>query len=182
MKPGIVTGTARRKLALAACGLAACGLALLAGCASGSATSGSSPSAAAPATSSSAPTSASAAAPPSNSALCANAAALRASVNQLRQIKVQAGAVSQITANINDVRAALTKLVNDAHGQWQAQTSALSSALDTLKTAVSSLAASPGVSTVSGVVSTLGQVNTAAQNLLAAVNTDCPSVSSSPSA
>ena len=168
-----MTGTACRKLALAACGVA-----LLAGCTSGSATSASSPSAA----SSSAPASASAAAPPSNSALCANADALRASVNQLRQIKVQAGAVSQITANINDVKAALTKLVNDARGQFQAQTSALSTALDTLKTAVSSLGASPGVSTVSGVVSALGQVNTAAQSLLAAVNTDCPSASSSPSA
>ena len=173
MKAAIVTGIARRKLALAACGVA-----LLAGCTSGSATSASSPSAAP----SSAPASASAAAPPSNSALCANADALRASVNQLRQVKVQAGAVSQITADINDVRAALTKLVNDAHGQWQAQTSGLSSALDTLKTSVSSLAASPGVSTVSGVVSALGQVNTAAQSLLAAVNTDCPSASSSPSA
>jgi hypothetical protein len=173
MKPGIMTGTACRKLALAACGVA-----LLAGCTSGSATSASSPSAA----SSSASASASAAAPPSNSALCANADALRASVNQLRQIKVQAGAVSRITANINDVKAALTKLVNDARGQFQTQTSALSTALDTLKTAVSSLGASPGVSTVSGVVSALGQVNTAAQSLLAAVNTDCPSASSSPSA
>jgi len=177
MKTGILTRTANRKLALAACGLA-----LLAGCASGTTSPASSLSAAASATSSSAPASASTAAPPSNSALCANAAALRASVNQLRQVKVQAGAVSQITADINDVRAALTKLVNDAHSQFQTQTSALSAALDTLKTAVSSLGASPGVSTVSGVVSALGQVNTAAQKLLAAVNTDCPSASSSPSA
>jgi len=170
MKPGIVTGTAWRRLALAVCGLA-----LLPGCASGTTSPASSPSAAASATSPSS------SAPPSGLALCANADALRASVNQLRQVKVQAGAVSQITADINDVRAALTKLVNDAHGQWQAQTSALSSALDTLKTSVSSLAASPGVSTVSGVVSALGQVNTAAQSLLAAVNTDCPSASSSQS-
>lgn len=171
MKPGIVTGSAWHKLALAACGLA-----LLAGCASSTTSPASSPSAAAPATSSSA------AASPSGSALCADAAALRASVHQLRQVKIQAGAVSQITANLNDVKAALAKLANDAHGQFQTQTSALSAALDTLKTAVSSLGASPGVSTVSGVVSALGQVNTAAQNLLAAINTDCPSASSSPSA
>ena len=166
-----MTGTAGRRLALAACGLA-----LLAGCGSGSTSSSSSPSAAASATSSSA------AASPSGSALCADAAALRSSLDQLRRVNVQAGAVSQITANLNDVKAALTKLVNDARGQFQTQTSALSAALDTLKTAVSSLGASPGVSTVSGVVSALGQVNTAAQNLLAAVNTDCPSASSSPSA
>jgi hypothetical protein len=171
MKLRIVTATAWRKLALAACGLV-----LLAGCGSGSDTSGSSPSAAASATSSSA------AASPSNSALCADAAALRASLNQLRRVTVQAGAVNEITSDLNDVKAALTKLVNDAHGQLQTQTSALSAALDTLKTAVTSLGASPGVSTVTGVVAALGQVNTAAQNLLAAVNTDCPSASPSSSA
>jgi major membrane immunogen (membrane-anchored lipoprotein) len=171
MKPGIGIRTARHGLALAVCALA-----LLAGCSSGSATSGSSPSAAAPASSSSA------AASPSGSDLCANAAALRASLDQLRHVNVQAGAVGQITSDLNDTKAALTKLVTDAHGQFQTQTSALSATLDTLKTAVSSLGASPGVSTVSGAVSALGQVNTAAQNLLAAVNTDCPSASPSSSA
>jgi hypothetical protein len=166
MKLPIVTWTAGRRLALAACGLA-----LLAGCGSGSTSSSSSPSA----------TSSSAAASPSGSALCADAAALRSSLDQLRHVSVQPGAVSQITANLNNVKAALTTLVTNAHGRFQAQTSALSAALDTLKTAVSSLGASPGVSTVSGVVSALGQVNTASQNLLAAVNTDCPSASPSSS-
>ena len=119
---------------------------------------------------------------PSSSVLCADAAALRASLDKLRHVNVQPGAVNEITANLNDVKAALTTLVTDARGQWQAQTSALSAALDTLKTATSSLAASPGASTVSAVISALGQVNTAAQNLLAVVNTDCPSASSSSSA
>ena len=171
MKPVIVNGTVSRGL-----GLAVCGLALLAGCGSGSSSPASSPSAAASATSSPAT------AAPSGSALCADAAALRSSLDQLRHVSVQPGAVSQITTNLNAVKAALTTLVTNAHGQFQTQTSALSAALDTLTTAVSSLGSSPGVSTVSGVVSGLGQVNTAAQNLLAAVNTDCPSASSSPSA
>jgi hypothetical protein len=172
MKPGIATGTARWKLALAVCGLA-----LLAGCGSGSTSSGTSPSAAASATSSSA-----AAAPSSSSALCADAAAVRASLDNLRHISVTPGAVSEITSDLNNVKTALTTLVTNAHGRWQAQTSALSTALNMLSTAVSSLGASPGVSTVSGVVSALGKVNTAGQNLLAAVNTDCPSASPSSSA
>ena len=172
MKPGIAAGTARWKLALAVCGLA-----LLAGCGSGSTSSATSPSAAASATSSSA-----AAAPSSSSALCADAAAVRASLDELRRINVQPGAVSEIISDINNVKAALTTLVSNAHGQFQAQTSALSTALNTLSTAASSLRASPGVSTVSGVVSALGQVNTAGQHLLAAVDTDCPSASPSSSA
>ena len=172
MKPGIAAGTARWKLALAVCGLA-----LLAGCGSGSTSSATSPSAAASATSSSA-----AAAPSSSSALCADAAAVRASLDELRRINVQPGAVSEIISDINNVKAALTTLVSNAHGQFQAQTSALSTALNSLSTAASSLRASPGVSTVSGVVSALGQVNTAGQHLLAAVDTDCPSASPSSSA
>ena len=176
MKPGIVTGTARWKLALAVCGLA-----LLAGCGSGSTSSdtspGTSPSAAASATSSSAAPSAS-----SSSALCDDAAALRAALDQLRHVNVQPGAVSEITSDVTNVKSALTTLVTNAHGRFQAQTSALSTALNTLSTAAGSLRASPGVSTVSGVVSALGQVNTAGQKLLAAVNTDCPSASPSSSA
>jgi hypothetical protein len=170
MNPGTVTRTTQLKLALAACGLA------LAGCTSAGTSPASSPSAAAPATSSPA------ASPSASATLCADAEALRASLDQLRHVSVQPGAVSEITSDISNVRAALTTLVNNAHGRWQAQTSALSAALDKLRTAVSSLGASPGVSTVTGAVSAVGQVNTAAQNLLAAVNTDCPSASPSSSA
>ena len=85
--------------------------------------------------------------------------------------------VNEITADLNDVKTALTTFVNDAHGQYQAQTSSLSSALSKLKTSVSDLAAHPGVSTVSTWWPPLARVNTAGQNLLAAVNTSCLSAS-----
>ncbi len=153
------------------------GLALLAaGCGSGGSTSST------PATATSSATTASPAASPSNSVLCADAAALRASLDKLRQVRVGAGTVTEITADLNNVKTALTTFTDNARGQWQAQTSSLNSALDKLKTSVSNLAAHPGVSTASSVVAALGEVNTAAQNLLAAVNTSCPSASPSSSA
>ena len=152
----------------------ACGLALLmAGCGSGGASSGSTPPGAA---------SSSTTASPSDSVLCADAAAVRASLDKLRHVQVGAGTVAQIMADLSDVKAAVTTFADNARGQWQAQTSALNSALAKLKTAASNLAANPGVSTVSGAVAALGDVNTAAQNLLAAVNTRCPAASSTPSA
>ncbi len=156
----------------------ACGLALLmAGCGSGGgASSGSTPSGAA-----SSSTTASPAAAPPNSALCADAAALRASLDKLRHLNVGPGTVKEITTDLNDVQAAVMAFVNDTRGQWQAQTSSLNSALAKLKTAASNLAANPSTSTVSGAVAALGDVNTAAQNLLAAVNTRCPSTSPAPS-
>jgi hypothetical protein len=164
MKHRIETRPARYSLVTIASGLA---LLAAAGCGSSSTSSASTPASAA-----SSPA-------PANSALCADADALRASLDKLRHVNVGAGMVTETTADLNDVKTALTTLVNDAHGQWQAQTSSLSSALDKLRTSVSNLAAHPGASAISGVVAALGEVNTAAQNLLAAVNTSCLSASPS---
>ena len=165
-----VTGATRWKLVVSACGLA-----LLAGCTSASTSPGGT------STATSSPSSP-AAASPSSSVLCADVAALRASLDQLVHVSVQPGAATEITSDIQNVKAALTKLVNDARGKWQAQTSALSAALDQLKTAAQDLTASPGGSTVSAVAAALGQVKRAAQDLLAAAGTQCPSASPSASA
>ena len=171
MNSGTATQGARWKLVVTACGLA-----LLAGCASSSTSPGG--------TSSAAPSSSSpaAAASPSSSVLCADIAALRASLDQLTHVTVQSGMGNEITSDIQSVKAALTKLVNDARGKWQTQTSALSAALDQLKTAAQDLTASPGGSTVSAVAAALGQVKRAAQDLLTTAGTECPSASSSASA
>jgi len=171
MNSGTATQGARWKLVVTACGLA-----LLAGCASSSTspggTSSASPSSSSPA----------AAASPSSSVLCADIAALRASLDQLTHVTVQSGMGNEITSDIQSVKAALTKLVNDARGKWQTQTSALSAALDQLKTAAQDLTASPGGSTVSAVAAALGQVKRAAQDLLTTAGTQCPSASPSASA
>ena len=107
MEPGIVTRAARRKIVMVLCGLAL----LTAGCGSGSGASGSTPSA--PPSSS---TTASSAASPSTSVLCADAAALRAALDKLRHVNVGTGMVSEITADLNDVKTALATFVTDARG------------------------------------------------------------------
>jgi hypothetical protein len=174
MKPGIVTRAVRWKIAIVVCGLA-----LTAGCGSGSDTSPGSTPSVTPSSPVAAPSSS--AASPSNSVLCADAAAVRASLDKLRHVNVGTGMASEITADLNDVKTALETFVTDARGQYQAQTSSLSSALSKLRTSLSDLAAQPSASTVSGVVAAIGQVNTAGQDLLAAVNPSCPSASPSSS-
>ncbi len=172
MAPGTVTRPARWLLAVIAGGLAlltaACGSS--SGPASGGAPSPSTPSPAPAATG-----------PSPSSALCADAAALFGSLNQLTHIKVQKGMKNEITAKLTTVKANLTAFVTEARSQWQAQTAALKSALTNLQTAAKSLTANPSVSAAGGVVSALDGVSTATQNLLAAVSTRCPSASSSPS-
>jgi hypothetical protein len=173
MTPGTVTRPARWRLAVIAGGLAlltvACGSS--SGTASGSAPSPSPPSPPAPAGAGSSP----------NSALCAHAAALFDSLDQLTHIKVHKGMKNDITANLTTVKSNLTAFAAEARGQWQAQTAALKSELTNVQAAAKSLTASPSVSAAGGVVSALGGVSTATQNLLAAVSTDCPSASPSPS-
>ncbi len=173
MKQGIVTRPAWWKPVMVVSGLAL----LVVACGSGGGAPSSSTSAA---PSSSTPASP-AATSPLNAAVCADAAALRASLDKLKHVKVGAGTVSEIKADLKDVQANLTAFVNDARGQWQAQTNALQSALAKLQTAVKTLAANFSTSAVSGVVTAIGDVSTAGQNLLAAVSTRCPSASPTPS-
>jgi len=173
MRAGTATRPARWRLAAIAGGFAlltvACG-------SSSSPASGGSPSPSAPSSSAPAATGSS-----PSSALCADAAALFASLDQLTHIKVHEGMKNEITAKLTAVKANLTAFVTEARGQWQAQTAALKSALTNLQTAVKSLSASPSVSAVGGVVSAIGGVSTATANLLTAVSTRCPSASPSPS-
>jgi hypothetical protein len=149
---------------------------LVAACSSSSTTSGG---ASTPPTSAAASSPASS--PSANGALCADAAALRASLHNLTSISVGSGAASDIKTNLADVQSKLNTLTAHARGQWHTQTSALKASLDKLKTATSKLAASPSVSAVSDVVTAMGGVTASASNLLAAISTDCPSASPSAS-
>jgi hypothetical protein len=104
-----------------------------------------------------------------------------ASLTKLTHVKVGKGTVDEIKADLTDVQAKLTAFATDARGQWQAQTSALKSALAKLQTAVKNLTASPSTSALAGVATALGGVTAAGQSLLAAVDTRCPSASPAPS-
>ena len=181
MKQGIVTRPAWWKLVIVVSGLAL----LVVACGSGSGTpSGGTSSAALSSSTPATPSSSTPASPatsPLNAAVCADAAALRASLDKLKHVKVGKGTVSEIKTDLKDLQANLTAFVNDARGQWQAQTSALKSALAKLQTAVKTLAANFSASAVSGVVTAIGDVSTAGRNLLAAVSTRCPSASPTPS-
>jgi hypothetical protein len=121
------------------------------------------------------------AAPSPTSALCQDAAALRASIATLTHVQVGQGMGDEIKSDLADVRAKLNTLTTQAHGQWQSQTSALSASLDKLQAAVSNLTANPSASTVSATVSALREVSASAGSLLSAIGTKCPSVSASPS-
>jgi hypothetical protein len=116
------------------------------------------------------------------SPVCQDVAALRTSLNTLTHVKIGKGTVGEIMSDVADVQAKLSALIATAKGEWQAQTSALQSALGKFKTALSDLKAHPGTSTISGAVTALGGVSAAAGSLLTAAGPQCGTASPSPSA
>jgi hypothetical protein len=114
-------------------------------------------------------------------ALCADAAALRSSLDALRNVTVQRGAEAEIRADLEAVKNNLSAVVKDLSGRWRAETDALRTAVTKLETAVGTLVASPGSQSVSGVQTAWNDVEVAARNLLSVVAPDCPAASGSPS-
>jgi hypothetical protein len=131
-----------------------------------------------PSTTSAAPSSA---APSPTSAVCQDAAALRASIDTLTHLNVGQGMGDEIKSDLADVKAKLNTLITQAHGQWQTETSALSASLGKLQTAASNLTSNPSASTVAATVTALREVSSSAGSLLTAIGTKCPSVSTSAS-
>jgi hypothetical protein len=120
-------------------------------------------------------------APSPTSALCQDAAALRASLNKLTHVSVGPGAGDEIKTDLADVKEKLNAVRAQSHGELQAQTNALKTALLKLQGAASTLSSNPSASAVSDVVAALREVSSAGSTLLAALSKKCPSASASPS-
>jgi hypothetical protein len=123
----------------------------------------------------------SAPAPSPTSALCQDAAALRASLNKLTHVSVGLGAGDEIKTDLADVKEKLNAVRAQSHGELQAQTNTLKTALLKLQGAASTLSANPSASAVSDVVAALREVTSSGSSLLAALSKQCPSASASPS-
>ena len=111
------------------------------------------------------------------SALCQDAAALRASLNKLKNVNVGMGTGDEIKSDAADVKENLNAVIAQSHGELQAQTTALKTALTKLQGAASTLSSTPSASAVSGVVGALRGVASSGSSLLAALSKKCPSAS-----
>ena len=129
------------------------------------------------------PTPAAATSPPASpaSAVCQDAAALHASVDKLLHVRIGKGTVDEIKSDVADVKAQLSALTASAHGQMQAQTSAVKAALDKVEKAVSDMSSHFSASTVKGVATALAGLSSAVGTLLTSLDPQCPNLSASPS-
>ena len=153
---------------------------LVAGCGSTGSQGGGASTTTAPSPATSAPSTAAATATAS-AEVCADAAALEASLNRLLTVTVGQGTVTELQSDFADVRSSITTLVHTAQAEWQDELVALQASLTTLQTAVQQLASNPSMATVAAVKAALAGVRSTGQNLFAAVSANCPSLSPSPS-
>lgn len=114
-------------------------------------------------------------------ALCAAADALRTSLDALTNVTVGAGVAAELSTDAEAVKTNLANVVYATQGQLQVPIDALQSAIDGLEAAARSLADAPGADTVGAAQGALGEVRAAGQDLVAAVNRNCPKVSPAPS-
>jgi hypothetical protein len=108
-----------------------------------------------------------------DAAVCADVAALRASVQQLTQVSIGASTASELKSGLSQVSSDLSKLAANAGNQLSPQVDALKSALSSAQTAVSNLTSGDG--SITDVTSALGNVTTAASALFDKATSRCPS-------
>jgi hypothetical protein len=152
---------------------------LIAGCGSNGSQGGGPTTPTTPSPATSAPSTA-AATSTASAEVCADAAALEASLNRLLAVTIGRGTVTELQNDLKDVQSSLTTLVASARAEWQDETAALQASLTALQTAVQQLASNPSTATVTATRAALQGVGTAARDLFAAVPASCPSLSPSP--
>jgi uncharacterized protein (DUF342 family) len=109
----------------------------------------------------------------SNSTLCTDLDNLKASIQGLKDVSITANGLSAISDQITKIKQQLQTLKNDAKGQYDTQINDLTNALNSLSSNFDAARASPSVSTLATLASSVPAVITAGQNLVTAVSSTC---------
>ena len=104
---------------------------------------------------------------------CSNVSDLQQSVNDLKSIQLQSGALSTIQTDVQKVQSNATAVVSSAKQDFPTQTSALQSSVSTLSATINALPASPTPQQLVPLAPQIRSVGTAAQNLSNATNSAC---------
>jgi hypothetical protein len=104
---------------------------------------------------------------------CADAAALKASVDELDQIDPKTAGKAGIEAALEKIRANLAALKTSGRSQWGSQVTELDGAVEALKTTVAGVDGNNLLSVLPTIVSDLKRIDTAWTALQQQVDQDC---------
>ena len=106
-------------------------------------------------------------------AYCSNVSDLQQSVDDLKGVKVESGALSTLKTDVQEVRSNADAVVSSAKQDFPSETSALESSLSSLSTAVDQLPAAPTAEQLASLVPMVSSVVTAADGLKSATSSAC---------
>ena len=109
----------------------------------------------------------------SNSTLCTDVDNLKASIQGLKDVSITANGLSAISDQITKIKQQLQTFQNDAKGQYAGEVSSLMNALNALSSSFDAARASPSISTLATLASSVPAVITAGQNLVTEVSGTC---------
>lgn len=107
------------------------------------------------------------------SAVCKSADNLKASITGLKDVNIRVNGTSAVSAQVTKIKQDFDALKTDAKGQFSAQVTGLSNALNTLESKLNEAKASPNAGTLSALASAAGSVVTAGTSLVTAVTSAC---------
>ena len=105
--------------------------------------------------------------------ICSSVDALKSSVQNLRDVQVQQGAVSEIKSDAAEVKSDFDTLKTDAKGQYSTQIAAVNNALVATSNSANKAAAAPSASALLGLTASLKSLGTATAALTSAVKNTC---------
>lgn len=109
----------------------------------------------------------------SNTAVCSDIENLKASIQGLKNVSITENGLSAISDQITKIKQQLQTLKTDSKGQYDTQINDLTNALNNLSSSFDAARASPSISTLATLASSVPAVITAGQNLITAVSSRC---------
>ena len=109
----------------------------------------------------------------SKPAYCSNVSALQQSVDNLKSVQLQSGAVSTLQTDVQAVQSNANAVVSSAKADFPSQTSALQSSVSSLSTTIKKLPSSPTAKQLLPLAPEINSVVTAAQGLSSATSSAC---------
>ena len=106
-------------------------------------------------------------------AYCSNVSDLQQSVDDLKGVKLESGALSTLQTDVKTVQSDADAVVSSAKQDFPNETSALKSSVSTLSTAVKQLPSSPTAQQLAALVPDITNTVTAAKNLSSATKSAC---------
>ncbi len=109
----------------------------------------------------------------SKPAYCSDVTNLQNSVNSLKNVQLQSGAVSTLKTDVQKVQSDANAVVSSAKQDFPSQTSALQSSVSSLSTSVQALPASPTAQQLVPIAAEIASTVSAADNLKSATSSAC---------